>query len=74
MPVDMVLALTYGTMQRERLDRLYRQRPEAAMVAAAAAAAAAAKTTYEKRDEREIREKLDNSIANNTCMDIFRFW
>lgn len=70
MPVDMVLALTYGTMQRERIDRLYRQRLDSAMVVAAAAA----KTTYEKRDEREIREKLDNSIANNTCMDIFRFW
>lgn len=68
MPVDMVLALTYGTMQRERIDRLYRQRLDSAMVVAAA------KTTYEKRDEREIREKLDNSIANNTCMDIFRFW
>lgn len=68
MPVDMVLALTYGTMQRERIDRLCRQRLDSAMVVAAA------KTTYEKRDEREIREKLDNSIANNTCMDIFRFW
>jgi hypothetical protein len=65
MPVDMVLALTHSTMRRERLDRLYRQRPQAAMVA---------KTTYEKRNEREIREKLDNSIDKNTCMDIFRFW
>ena len=65
MPVDMVLALTHGTMRRERVDRLYRQRLNAA---------SEAKTTYEKRDERESREKLDNSIANNTCMDIFRFW
>ena len=39
MPVDMVLALTHGTMRRERVDRLYRQRLNAA---------SEAKTTYEK--------------------------
>ena len=30
--------------------------------------------TYEKRDERESREKLDNSFKNNNCIDMFRYW
>lgn len=70
MPVDMVLAITHSNMRRERIDRLYKERLNA-MVATAAATAA---MSYEKGDERESREKLDNSLKNNNCIEMFRFW
>lgn len=74
MPVDMVLAITHSNMRRERIDRLYKQRLNAMVATAAATAATAAMRTYEKGDERESREKLDNSLKNNNCIEMFRFW
>jgi galactokinase len=71
MPVDMVLAITHSNMRRERIDRLYKQRLNAMV---ATAAATAAMRTYEKGDEREMQEKLDNSLKNNNCIEMFRFW
>ena len=68
MPVDMVLAITHSKMRRERIDRLYKDRLNAIV------ATAAAIKTYEKHDERESREKLDNSLKNNNCIEMFRFW
>ncbi len=68
MPVDMVLAITHSKMRRERIDRLYKERLNVI------AAATAAIKTYEKHDERESREKLDNSLKNNNCIEMFRFW
>jgi len=75
MPVDMVLAITHSKMRRERIDRLYKDRIESERLAAAMKmATAAAMKTYEKHDERESREKLDNSLKNNNCIEMFRFW
>ena len=74
MPVDMVLAITHSNMRRERIDRLYKQRLNAMVATAAATAATAAMRTYEKGEERASREKLDNSLKNNNCIEMFRFW
>jgi hypothetical protein len=75
MPVDMVLAITHSKMRRERIDRLYKDRIESERLAAAMKMAATVTTTsYEKHDERESREKLDNSLKNNNCIEMFRFW
>ena len=75
MTVDMVLAITHSKMRRERIDRLYKDRIESERLATAMKmATAAAIKTYEKHDERESREKLDNSLKNNNCIEMFRFW
>ena len=75
MPVDMVLAITHSKMRRERIDRLYKQRLESARLEdAVKAATKVTMTSYEKGDEREMREKCVNSWENSKCIDMFRVW
>ena len=69
MPVDMVLAITHSKMRRERVDMLYKERIESMRLADVAMT-----SSYEKRDERDSREKIGKSCKNSNYIDMFQFW
>lgn len=60
MPVDLVIAITHDKMRRRR--NAEREREQKAEIV--------------KRENRESREKIDNSdnVKLHKCLDIFRLW
>ncbi len=69
MPVDMVLAITHSKMRSERVDMLYKKRIESMQLADGMGI-----SSYEKRDERDSREKIGKSCKNSNCIEMFQFW
>ena len=69
MPVDMVLAITHSKMRHERVDMLHKERVESML-----SADEVTSSSYEKRDERDSREKIGKSCKNNRCIEMFQFW
>ena len=60
MPVDLVIAITHDKMRRRR--NAEREREQKAEIV--------------KRENRESREKINNSynVKLHKCLDIFRLW
>ena len=61
MPVDLVIAITHDKMRRRRRNAEREREQKAEIV---------------KRENRESREKIDNSdnVKLHKCLDIFRLW
>jgi hypothetical protein len=61
MPVDLVIAITHDKMRRRNAEREREREQKAEIV---------------KRENRESREKINNSdnVKLHKCLDIFRLW
>jgi len=61
MPVDLVIAITHNKMRRRNAEREREREQKAEIV---------------KRENRESREKINNSgnVKLHKCLDIFRLW